>query len=140
LSSHLDHSRVQAVYAGDYFGLAQAQVDLPTTPHDDPGNPSIDFRCKQRSNAAQTSTIDLEARLYEKAKNQQANWCDLGYVLIAKPHGLAVHIRVLRTTGTAERDTAVAMLAGFPRQHQIASGPIGTLMHGRWCTSCGRRG
>ena len=75
-----------------------------------------------QSNAAQTSTIDPEARLYKKAKNQQANWCDLGHVLIANHHGLAVHIRVLRTTGTAERDAAVAMLAGFPRQHQITLG------------------
>jgi hypothetical protein len=101
------------VYAEDHFGLAQAQVDPPAEPHDDPGNPSIDFRCERRSNATQTSPIDPEARLYKKAKNQQANWCDLGHVLIANHHGLAVHIRVLRTTGTAERDAAVAMLYDF---------------------------
>jgi hypothetical protein len=128
------------VYAGDHFGLAQAQVDPPAEPHDDPGNPSIDFRCERRSNATQTSTTDPEARLYKKAKDQQAKRCDLGHVLIANHQGLAVHIRVPRITGTAERDALVAMLAGFPRQHQIASGPIGTLMHGRWCTSCGRCG
>jgi hypothetical protein len=45
-----------------------------------------------------------------------------GHVPIANHHGLAAHIRVPRTTGTAARDAAVAMSAWFPRQHQITLG------------------
>jgi hypothetical protein len=46
--------------------------ETPPSPPDDPGNPSIDFRGERRTHATHASTTDPEARLYKKAKGQEA--------------------------------------------------------------------
>jgi transposase len=79
------------------------------SPPDDPGNPSIDFRGERRTNATHASTTDPEARLYKKAKGQEAKLAYLGHVLMENRHGLVVDTRVTQATGTAEREAAVAM-------------------------------
>jgi hypothetical protein len=75
----------------------------PPSPPDDPGNPSIDFRGERRTNATHASTTDPEARLYKKAKGQEAKLAYLGHVLMENRHGLVVDTRVTQATGTAER-------------------------------------
>ena len=80
----------------------------PPSPPDDPGNPSIDFRGERRTNATHGSTTDPEARLYKKAKGQEAKLCYLGHVLMENRHGLVVETRVTQATGTAEREAALA--------------------------------
>jgi len=80
-----------------------------STPPEDPGNPSIDFRGEKRTNATHGSTTDPEARLYKKAKGQEAKLCYLGHVLMENRHGLVVDTRVTQATGTAEREAAVDM-------------------------------
>jgi hypothetical protein len=57
--------------------------DQPTT-RDHPSNPSVDFHGERRSNATHQWTTDPEARLYKKAKGQEAELCCLGHLLMEK--------------------------------------------------------
>jgi len=82
----------------------------PTEPPTDAGNVDVDFRGEPRSNATHESTTDPEARLFKKAKGQEAKLCYLGHVLMENRHGLVVDTRVTQATGTAERDAAEEML------------------------------
>ena len=82
----------------------------PTEPPGDAGNADVDFRGEPRSNATHESTTDREARLFKKAKGQEAKLCYLGHVLMENRHGLVVDTRVTQATGTAERDAAAEML------------------------------
>jgi transposase len=93
-----------------------------SSPPDDPGNPSIDFRGERRTNATHASTTDPEARLYKKAKGQEAKLAYLGHVLMENRHGLVVDTRVTQATGTAEREAAVAMAEAIPGQQRVTLG------------------
>jgi transposase len=94
----------------------------PEPPPDDPGNPSIDFRGERRTNATHASTTDPEARLYKKAKGQEAKLAYLGHVLMENRHGLVVDTRVTQATGTAEREAALAMAEAIPGQQRVTLG------------------
>ena len=96
--------------------------DAPSSPPDDPGNPSLDFRGERRTNATHASTTAPEARLYKKATGQEAKVAYLGHVLLENRHGLVVDARVTQATGTAEREAAVAMAEGIPGQHRVTVG------------------
>ena len=100
----------------------QKQAAAPEEPPDDPGNPRINLRGERRTNATHASTTDPEARLYKKARGQEAKLCYLGHVLMENRHGLVVDTRVTQATGTAERDAALAMAAAIPGQHRITLG------------------
>ena len=84
----------------------------PREPPADAGNADVDFRGAPRSNATHESTTDPEARLFKKAKGQEAKLAYLGHVLMENRHGLVVDTRVTQATGTAERDAAEEMLQG----------------------------
>ena len=84
----------------------------PSEPPADAGNADVDFRGAPRSNATHESTTDSAARLFKKAKGQEAKLCYLGHVLMENRHGLVVDTRVTHATGTAERDAAAEMIDG----------------------------
>jgi transposase len=92
------------------------------SPPDDPGNPSIDFRGERRTNATHAATTDPEARLYKKAKGQEAKLGYLGHVLMENRHGLVVDTCVTPATGTAEREAALAMAEAIPGQQRVTLG------------------
>ena len=94
----------------------------PASPPDDPGNPSVNFRGERRTNATHASTTDPEARLYKKAAGQEAKLCFLGHVLMENRHGLVVNTRLTPATGTAEREAAIALVAGRPTTRRITLG------------------
>ena len=48
----------------------------------DAGNPSVNFRGERRTNDTHASAPDPDARLYKKAKGQEAKVAFLGYVLM----------------------------------------------------------
>ena len=79
-------------------------------PPDDPGNPSVDFRGERRGNATHQSTTDPEARLARKGPGREAKLCYAGHALLDHRHGLVVDLAVSAATGTAERETALALL------------------------------
>jgi transposase len=98
------------------------QADPPPEPPDDPGNPSIDFRGERRTNATHASTTDPAARLYKKAKGQEAKLAYLGHVLMENRHGLVVDTRVTQATGTAEREAALVLAEAIPGQQRATLG------------------
>lgn len=82
----------------------------PAAPPDDPGNPTVDFQGERRTNVTHQSTTDPEARLARKGTGKEAKLCFTGHVLMENRHGLCVDLQIAKATGTAERDTALAML------------------------------
>lgn len=82
----------------------------PTDPPDDPGNPTVDFHGERRTNATHQSTTDPEAQLARKGTGKEAKLCFSGHVLMENRHGLCVDLQIAPAAGTAERDTALAML------------------------------
>jgi len=79
-------------------------------PPDDPGNPTVDFRGERRSNETHASTTDPEARLARKGGNQPAKLSYSGHALMENRNGLLVDIAIEEANGTAERETALAMM------------------------------
>ncbi len=94
----------------------------PSQPPDDPSNPSLDFRGERRTNATHASTTDPQARLYKKAKGQEAKLAYVGHVLMENRHGLVVDSCVTQATGTAEREAALAMAEAIPGQQRVTLG------------------
>jgi transposase len=115
-----DGTLIEAWAGQKSFKRKEAQA--PSPPPDDPGNPSIDFRGERRTNATHASTTDPEARLYKKAKGQEAKLCYLGHVLMENRHGLVVDTHVTHATGTAEREAALAMAEAIPGQQRVTLG------------------
>ncbi len=98
----------------------KADEDLP--PSGDPGNPEVNFRGEKRSNDTHQSTTDPEARLYKKAKGQEAKLGYLGHVLMENRSGLVVDSRLTLATGTAEREAGVAMVKKRSRPQRVTLG------------------
>ena len=71
-------------------------------------NPTVNLRGKKRTNDTHALTPDPDARLYKKAKGQQAKkLCYLGHALMENRNGLVVDTAVTHANGTAEREAAV---------------------------------
>jgi transposase len=87
--------------------------DRPPEPGRGGKNPEVDFRGEKRSNATHQSTTDPDARLARKG-DTGASLCYSANVLMENRHGLIVDTEVAHATGTAERDSALAMLERQP--------------------------
>jgi transposase len=96
--------------------------DDPPAPPDDPGNPTVNFRGEVRRNATHESTTDPQARLYRKGPGREAQLCYMGHVVMENRHGLVVGAQVTQATGTAERETALALMARRARRQGVTVG------------------
>lgn len=88
-------------------------------PPDDPRreagrNPTVSFHRERRTNATHTSSTDPDARLAKKTSGREAVLALHGHLLMENRSGLAVDARITHATGTAERETAVAMVEETP--------------------------
>jgi transposase len=90
-------------------------MDEPQEPPSGERNPEIDFRGEKRSNATHRSTTDPDARLAKKG-NTAAKLCYVASSLMENRNGLIVDTEVEHATGTAERDSALAMLKRQPKR------------------------
>ena len=77
---------------------------------------------------------DPESRLYRKGRGKEARFYYMGHVLMENRHGLVVDGDLTEASGTAERDTAVDMLAER-RAHSGLRSVATSLRHQRLC--CG---
>jgi transposase len=111
----VDGTLIEA-WAGQKSFKPRAGVAPPPS-DSDAGNPSVDFRGQKRTNDTHTSTTDPDARLYKKAKGQEAKLAFLGHVLMENRNGLVVETRLTKATGTAEREAALEMV-GAKRQRK----------------------
>ncbi len=68
------------------------------------------------------SVTDPGARLYRKGAGKEARLCDMGHGLMENRHGLVVDGELTGADGTAERDTAVDLVAPRPGTHRITVG------------------
>jgi len=80
-------------------------------PADGGRNPSVDFHGCRRSNQTHRSTTDPEARLARKGRGREAKLCYAGHTLTENRHGLIVACELTEASGTAERETALRLLA-----------------------------
>ena len=86
---------------------------------DDPGNPTVNFRGRKRSNKTHRSIVDPEARLMRKGDGKPALLCHSGHVLMENRNGLCLDITVDQADGTAERIQSAAMLDRVHRRHGL---------------------
>jgi len=128
LASVLAQPRVKALLSDDHFSVDGTMIEAWASmksfrPKDGSGdadgsgagrNAERDFHGETRSNETHASTSDPEARLYKKARGQEAKLCFLGHLLMENRHGLIVDARTTLATGTAEREAATAMIAARP--------------------------
>lgn len=77
-------------------------------------NVEHDFHGQTRKNDTHASTTDSDARLYKKSANTGAVLCYQGHTVVDNRHGLVIRAEVSHATGTAERDTALKLLASLP--------------------------
>jgi transposase len=91
-------------------------------PPDDPGNPTVNFHGERRSNATHASTTDPEARLTRRGAGREAHLAYLGHVVMENRHGLVVAGGATAATGTAERDTALHLVARVQRRKRVTVG------------------
>jgi len=77
---------------------------------DDPGNPTVNFHGQKRSNETHQSTTDSDLRLFKKTKGSEAKLAYQGHVLMENRNGLVVNAQLTQASGTAERETALALL------------------------------
>lgn len=75
-----------------------------------PRNPDVDFHGEKRSNETHASTTDPEARLARKGEGKEAKLSFCGNATVENRNGLVVECEVVVATGTAEVESAVAML------------------------------
>lgn len=92
---------------------------------DDPSNPTVSFRGERRSNRTHRSVSDPEARLYRKAKGQQARLCHAAHALMENRNGLLVDISVSEANGTAEREEALRLLGRSRGRHELRPQSLG---------------
>ena len=95
--------------------------DRVAGPPDDPGNPTVNFRGQQRTNATHQSTTDPEARLYKKGVGRPAQLAYLGHVLMENRSGLITGTRVTPADGFGERDAALELAVTLPT-HRVTLG------------------
>lgn len=75
-----------------------------------PRNPDVDFHGETRSNETHASSTDPEARLMRKGKGKEAKLSFCGNATVENRNGLVVECEVVSATGTAEVESAVAMV------------------------------
>src|ERR1700686_3030333 len=93
-----------------------------SSPPDDPGNPTVDFRGERRSNHTHASKTDPDALLARKGPGKEAKLSYSGNLLVENRNGLIVSSMVWEATGTAERDAAMAMLQEVPGSGRVTVG------------------
>ena len=95
----------------------------PPPPADaDPGNPTVDFRGEQRSNATHQSTTDPDAQLVRKSRGQAAILGYRGHVLMENRHGLVVGAAATQVVGASEPATALTLATAIPGAHRATLG------------------
>lgn len=95
----------------------------PAPPSDgDPGNPTVDFRGAQRSNATHQSTTDPDAQLVRKSNAHAAILGYRGHVLMENRHGLVVGAQATRVVNASEPATALTLATAIPGDSRATLG------------------
>ena len=85
-------------------------------------NAERDFHGQSRSNDTHESRTDPDSRNAKKSGGGEAKLAFLGHSVMENRHGLIVRAQVSTAHGTAERDTALALLASLPGRRRKTVG------------------
>ena len=133
LSGVIAQARDARLLSDDHFSVDGTLIDAWASiksfrPRDGQGgtpvgrNEKRDFHGAQWTNETHGSVTDPDARLYRKGRGKEAKLCYMGHALMENRNGLLVDTRVTITTGTAERETAAAMVEALPGTHRVTVG------------------
>ena len=100
----------------------QPKDEKPSSPPDDLGNPTVNFRGERRSNQTHASKTDPEALLARKGEGKESKLSYSGNLLVENRNGLIVDAEVFQANGTAERDAALVMLEQVPGTKAVTVG------------------
>jgi transposase len=126
--------RVKKLLSSEHFSVDGTLIDAWASmksfrPKDGSGEPpgpgrngERNFHNEKRSNETHASTTDPDARLYRKADGRESRLCFMGHVLMENRNGLAIEAALTRATGTAERETALALLGRRTTDRRITLG------------------
>jgi transposase len=126
--------RVKKLLSSEHFSVDGTLIDAWASmksfrPKDGSGEPpgpgrngERNFHNEKRSNETHASTTDPDARLYRKADGRESRLCFMGHVLMENRNGLAIDAALTRATGTAERETALALLGRRTTDRRITLG------------------
>jgi transposase len=85
-------------------------------------NAERDFHGEKRKNDTHSSTTDPDARLFRKGAGKEAKLCHMGHLMIENRNGLIIDARLSEANGTAERTTALDMIADKARPGSTVGG------------------
>lgn len=131
LAAVVSQPKVNRLLSSDHFSvdgtLLEAWASIKSFRRKDGGdndstgpgrNAERNFHKEKRSNESHRSTTDPEARLYKKGDGQPAKLCYMGHALMENRHGLVIGGTATLATGTAERETALALIDGRHRSRR----------------------
>ena len=144
LAAVLNQPRVKALLSDEHFSVDGTRIEAWASlksfkPRDGSGEPPApgrngerDVHGETRTNATHASTThastthasttDAEAKLYRKSPGTAARLCFMGHLLRENRHAMVVDARLSEANGTAERDTAMAMVGDLHGRHPITLG------------------
>ncbi len=100
----------------------QPKNQKSSSPPDDPGNPTVNFRGERRSNETHASKTDPEALLARHGEGKESKVSYSGNLLVENRNGLIVDAEVFQANGMAERDAALVMLEKLPGRQLVTVG------------------
>lgn len=128
----LNLPQVKGLLSSDHFSVDGTLIDAwasmksfqrkdgSSEPPSGGRNGERNFRKEKRSNETHASTTDPDARLFRKGDGQASRLCFMGHALMENRNGLIVDCEVSPATGTAERDTALAMMTRSRKTGAVA--------------------
>ena len=135
LARVVEQARVKGLTSDEHFSVDgtlleawastksfQPKDEKPSSPPDDPGNPTVNFRGERRSNETHASKTDPEALLARKSQGKESRLSYSGNLLVENRNGLIVDAEVFQANGTAERDAALVMLEQVPGTKAVTVG------------------
>lgn len=117
----VDGTLIEAWASQKSFQKKDSSKDDPPTSGGG-SNPDVNFRGEKRSNQTHGSTTDPEARLFRKGNSVGSILCYMGHALMENRNGLVVSADLTITSGTAERDVALDMVAALPGTQRVTLG------------------
>lgn len=131
----LDQAKAKGLLSSEHFSVDGTLIrawashksfvpkDGPSPPASgSSNNPEVDFRGQKRTNDTHQSTTDPDAKLYTKSSKAGAIPCYMGHVLTENRNGLVIDSQLTQASGTAERESALQMLAERPGEQRKTVG------------------
>src|SRR6201988_5419790 len=81
----------------------QPKEGKPSSPPDDPGNPTVNFRGEERSSETHEAKTDPDSLLARKSEGKEARLRSLGVLVVEKGKRFIVHVEVPHRTGRRNR-------------------------------------